>query len=328
MDYLRIVVACVMAIACSGSTSHAARPVDVSWVNGDVRLAGSLYLPDGQGSYPAAIFLHGSGPETRMSFTLGQYAKRLSREGVAVLIYDKRGAGDSTGDLMESDYQDLAADAVAGIALLAGRDDIDAKRIGVIGASEGGWTGPLAANASEHVSWMMLISAPTVSPLEQGLFESSVELKNAGLEEDDLNEAVALERVRLEAVLDPAKESVFRDAVEAAKGKAWFGKAYSTELPDEDASSTKRARRTMGYDPGPMLAAINVPCLMLYGRLDPLVDAVSSARDMEALARDGGKDITVVIYPESGHDLRLPGAGFPEDHWDRVVNWMNEKGIR
>jgi hypothetical protein len=119
---------------------------EVSFKGINAQLAGTLILPPTQGPHPAIVLLHGSGPLTRYSF--GPYPNFFSSLGLAVLIYDKRGTGNSTGlrldastgNLMTfSKYPDeLAGDALAAMRFLQERDDIDPKRIGFWGSSEGG----------------------------------------------------------------------------------------------------------------------------------------------------------------------------------------------
>jgi hypothetical protein len=121
--------------------------VDVSFRDGPVALAGTLCIPRAPGWHPAVVLLQGSGGETRWG-TNRFIADRFARAGIAALVYDKRGSGASTGDWKMSSYDDLANDAIAGIDLLASRPDIDAKRIGLHGHSEGGIIAPIAVSCS------------------------------------------------------------------------------------------------------------------------------------------------------------------------------------
>ena len=117
---------------------------EVTFRNGPVTLSGTLCIPRSPGRHAAVVLLQGSGGETRWG-TNRFIADRFARAGIAALVYDKRGSGTSTGDWKLSSYDDLANDAIAGIDLLASRPDIDAKRIGLHGHSEGGIIAPIAA---------------------------------------------------------------------------------------------------------------------------------------------------------------------------------------
>ncbi|MGH6949358.1 MAG: alpha/beta hydrolase family protein, partial [Vitreimonas sp.] len=115
-----------------------------SFANGDVMLAGTLLVPPGTGApFPAVLFIHGSRAQHRDAARFEAIA--LCRAGIAALIYDKRGVRESGGDWQQSSFDDLAADAAAGLDWLAARPEIDAARIGIYGHSQGGSIAPLIA---------------------------------------------------------------------------------------------------------------------------------------------------------------------------------------
>jgi pimeloyl-ACP methyl ester carboxylesterase len=117
-----------------------------------VRLAGTLTLPQGAGPFPAAVFISGSGPNGRDEEQAGHklalvLADALTRDGCAVLRYDKRGVAKSTGDYAAATTLDFASDATAAVAYLRGRSDIVRAKVGLIGHSEGGTTAALGCTA-------------------------------------------------------------------------------------------------------------------------------------------------------------------------------------
>ncbi len=116
--------------------------------NGDVTLAGTLFIPSTKKRHPAVLFLHGSGTATRDGNRF--LADHFARQGVATLIFDKRGSGSSTGNWREADFNDLAKDVLACVQVLKSRKDIDTKKIGLVGASQAGWVAPLAASMSRR----------------------------------------------------------------------------------------------------------------------------------------------------------------------------------
>src|SRR5262249_40106827 len=126
----------------------------------------------------------------------------LTRRGVAVLRVDDRGVGGSTGDTMKSTTADFAEDALAGVAFLRARPEIDGKRIGLCGHSEGGGGAPPAAARAEALALLLLLAGTAVTGEEVVLLQSSAILKAAGAKEDALTQ---LRRLQL-AVLKVVKE--------------------------------------------------------------------------------------------------------------------------
>lgn len=133
-----------------------------------VRLAGTLTLPQSQGPFPVVVLLHGSGPLDR-DLTMANHkpflvwADYLTRQGIAVLRFDKRSAGKSTGDYNSSTVEDFANDALAGVEYLKTRKEINSTQMGLIGFSEGGLTAPLTASKSKDIGFIVLMAAPAVN---------------------------------------------------------------------------------------------------------------------------------------------------------------------
>ena len=124
--------------------------VDVQFRNGDVTLAGTLVTPATAGPHPVVIRMHGRGKSTRNDFR--GLARILAQRGIASLIYDKRGVGQSTGDHDKSGMYDFAGDALAAVEFVAARPEIDRQQIGLHGNSAGGWVAAIVANRTKFRS--------------------------------------------------------------------------------------------------------------------------------------------------------------------------------
>jgi dipeptidyl aminopeptidase/acylaminoacyl peptidase len=141
----------------------------ITFQNGDVTLAGTLDLPAGEGPFPAIVTTHGSPPLTRNDWYNLMVSNFFVQHGYAVLRYDKRGVGDSTGKYPEvgtdnsEAINDLADDALAGVEFLKNHNLINPNMIGVEGFSQGGWIAPLAASKSSDVAFAIARSGPTSS---------------------------------------------------------------------------------------------------------------------------------------------------------------------
>jgi len=141
------------------------RVLPASFADGRVRLAGRLLVPQGAGPFPAVVVVPGSIKATRESYDLWAYF--FATRGFAVLSYDKRGVGASTGkytsEPSKGNIKNLAADAVAAVAWLRTRANVDPARIGLSGGSQAGWVIPLAASRSRGVAFATIQSGPAMS---------------------------------------------------------------------------------------------------------------------------------------------------------------------
>ena len=140
---------------------------EVAFTNGTVQLAGTLTWPKTEGPHPAVVLLTMGGPQTRDAESSGfkifkVLANHLTQNGIAVLRYDDRGVGESTGSLDESTITDFATDAQAAVALLKQRPEINPLQIGLLGHSQGGIVAPLAASESGDIAFVVLMGAPMV----------------------------------------------------------------------------------------------------------------------------------------------------------------------
>ena len=139
-------------------------------------LTGLLTLPATPGLYPAIMMLHGSEPGTKGNFGNQQMSAFMASQGVAILTYDKRGAGESEGTYVESASERnlnlMAQDAIAGVKYLKSRPEINGEQIGLTGFSQAGWVIPLAASQSEDISYFIILSSPVTSVGHEDIYSS------------------------------------------------------------------------------------------------------------------------------------------------------------
>ena len=312
------------------------RQQEVTFKNGDVTLAGTLLLPAAARSSkvkrPALVFVHGSGAQFReMYWGLGYlYAAR----GFAVLAYDKRGVGKSTGNWREASFQDLADDAVAGAKFLQARTDIAPNQIGFWGQSQGGWIAPLAASRFPEAAFAVALSGGGLSPADTELFDSEFELTKAGYTADEVKEALAFQKLKNEIIVSQDKWDEYSKAQAIAKDKKWFGHrgidVYGPEKRDHPFWT--HMRRFYVYDPAPTLRASKAPLLAIFGELDSpegVKAQVSAIRQI--MDQAGRKDYLVKIYPNGSHNLmEVPPDNpnewvrlkrFPPGFFETMVDW-------
>jgi len=158
-------------VALHGPDLSEIKYTEIFFNNGDLQLAGMLILPGGEGPFPVAVIIHGSGTSHRDSKWYLAVAKHLQENEVAVLLPDKRGSAKSEGDWRSASFDDLAGDTISAIEFIKTQDQFDYSAIGIIGMSQGGWIAPLAAVKSEDVSFVVSMSGAAVTTDEQLLYE-------------------------------------------------------------------------------------------------------------------------------------------------------------
>jgi dienelactone hydrolase len=286
----------------------------VHFVSGRIKLAGTLVLPADSHPHPAVVLFHGSGAQERDLFT----ARWFAEQGIAALAYDKRGVGKSTGNFRTVPFMELCDDGLAAIDYLKSRREIDAKRIGVWGLSQGGWLGPLAASRSPEVSFVIAVSGPGVSPGEQMIVYYANELRSEGVIESDVQEASVLRRDIWNYLSTGVGYKKAKTELEQGRTKRWYKqvKAQQDDLfgllqPPAELSNPEHPRfnwfqHEMNYDPVPTLRMVRVPALFLFGDKDQLIPVAESvAAIRRVLAEEGHHNFTIRELPNDDHGMRL-----------------------
>ncbi|MDH5311467.1 MAG: hypothetical protein OEY08_16065, partial [Gammaproteobacteria bacterium] len=308
---------------------------DVSFMNGEVRLVGTLYRPGTEGTFPAVIVLHGSGPETRAEPSYRIEARTMLDRGFAVLLYDKRGAGESGGDLQTATYEDLAADAVAAIRYLEEQSDIDAGRIGLWTNSESGWFGPQVAAESGKVAFIANRVGPPLSWVDTVIWEARNDFLADGIAAADLDALLAVTLWRWSyyraAAENPSlAEGQERNAVNAEMARVRSSvegaeRVMNEQVADYDPVFYRNFAARAAYDPDPWLRRIGVPLLYVFAENDINVPTADAVAYLDALRRNYPAGISVHVYPDLGHSLftwrGLLSAGYPPDYLPMVGSW-------
>lgn len=276
------------------------RREEVAFSNGDIRLSGTLVLPNTRGPHPALVRVHGAGPATRFC----QTAEWWAYHGVAFLSYDKRGVGKSTGEWREASMPELASDAVAGVEMLARRKDIDGRKIGIVGGSEGGWVAPEAARQSEKVAFLIGVPASGLSLADHIVEEIRLRMQAGGFSAKEIELATVLRRRLNTAIIHGTGWDELRAAIGSAKKERWFSLARVdwAERP-LDAAYVKRQREYIGYDPTTAWSRLRCPALIMIGTLDDRIPVESLSRIQEAARQNGNSSVEFAIFPNGSHVL-------------------------
>lgn len=304
----------------------------VSFRNGHTRLAGTLILPDGNGPHPAITLLHGSGPLTRNSF--GPYPLFFASLGFAVLTFDKRGTGESTGVrldagtgrlMAEGQYPDaLLGDAQAALRLLEGRAEIDSRKIGFWGSSEGGMLTLQIAARSPDVAFAINSSGFTGPLWQTALYQAGAYPRLAGRSDAEIEDSVAFTKQWLDVARTGEGWDAFaakREEIRRTQPNALFWSSGEFESVDE---MRWYWDHVLSFDPLPALENVQVPVLGVFGGADPATEApVAAANLTRAVTGGGNADVTTAIFPDAGHSLSAPTGGrMAPGVFDTLRSWL------
>jgi pimeloyl-ACP methyl ester carboxylesterase len=320
------------------------RQEDVVFNNGSVKLAGNLTVPRTAGRHPAVILVHGAG-RTISTRDFGYWSAYFAGHGIAVLAFDKRGGGASTGDANTATYEDLADDVLAGLTMLEKRKDIDPKKIGLYGTSNGGYIAPLAAQRSNgRVAFITVRSGSARRVGGNIAYEVGNDLRSEGFAEPDVQRGVAIrQRVTDFVISHPVVTTQSWDSlkteVAAVTNERWYPWSRVLWVPRIDpadkgaAAFVDKLRSEWEYDPIPYWRQVKVPVYVMLGDLDRSVPSAETAPMLRAaLAEAGNKDATVRVFKNANHGLLQARTGYDREtkslsyyvagFQDGLVSWI------
>lgn len=299
--------------------------VTIENASAKLKLAGTLTLPKGDGPFAAVVLISGSGPQDRDESLLGHkpflvLADHLTRRGIAVLRCDDRGVGKSTGDHATATSADFATDVEACVAYLKTRKEIDSKKIGLIGHSEGGLIAPMVAARSSDVAFLVLLAGPGVLGEELLYKQGQLVLASTGADEMTLKAARELQGSMFRAVRETNNADELRQRLDEIVKAAL---AKSTEAEQKEFEKMKPAvaaqqtmllspwfRYFLTYDPAPTLAKVKCPVLAINGEKDVQVSPRENLEGIEkALKAGGNSDVTVQELKHLNHLFQTCKSG-------------------
>jgi pimeloyl-ACP methyl ester carboxylesterase len=302
---------------------------EVSFRNGNITLSGTLLSPLTKDPHPAVVFLHGSGAEGR--FASRFLAEYFTRYGIATLIYDKRGVGKSTGDWKQSNFDDLATDAIAAIHFLQQCKEINAQKIGIYGHSQGGMIAPLVASRSKDVAFV-ISGAGSAIPLHEAEVNSITnQVRAKGISGNEFADAIVFIKMWVNVTRTGQNWEQFDAAIEKVRGTKWFPVLH---VPPKDNWSWAFHKRVYDYNAADYWAKVDIPVLLIYGERDIYVPVAQSISNIDrALNKAGNKDYTIIMLPRASHAFNVePEAGQPFEWWhlssgfpDLLTAWINQR---
>ena len=293
-----------------------------------VRLAGTLTIPTGSGPFAAAVLVSGSGPQDRDESLMGHkpfavLADHLTRQGIAVLRYDDRGTAKSTGSHSTATSDDFAHDAEAAVRFLRARSEIARDGVGIIGHSEGGLIGPMAAARSSDIAYVVMLAGPGIPGDSILILQQRLVAAVSGAPASVQDAITALSRQIFPILKSPGDSAAIAGRLRTRLTE------YAATLPPEQrgplspegierqiqAYMPSWIRYFVQWDPRPALQRVRVPVLALNGSLDVQVPPKENLSAIEtALKTAGNRDYRVVEMPQLNHLFQTAKTGGPSEY--------------
>ena len=282
---------------------------------GQAVLDGTLTVPEGKGPHPAVVLITGSGAQNRDEEIFGHkpflvLADHLTRQGIAVLRYDDRGVGKSTGNFATATSEDFAGDAWAAWQTVTARPDIDPKRTGLLGHSEGGLIAPMLAAAHPEIAFVVMLAGTGVTGDQVMIAQAAAIMKASGAPDAAVDANADLQK-QIFAIL--REETSMARIAERLGAIPAGSKEASAALVKQSASPWMRY--FVLHDPAPALAGTHCPVLAINGELDLQVLPDQNLPVIEAALKKGGnKDYTITRMPGLNHLLQTAKTGLPGEY--------------
>jgi pimeloyl-ACP methyl ester carboxylesterase len=280
------------------------------------------------------ILVSGSGPQDRDEQLLGHrpflvLADHLTRAGVAVLRYDDRGVGKSTGDFQAATSDDFADDAQAAITFLAARGEVDAKRVGIVGHSEGGLIAPIVAARSEVPRFIVLLAGPGMPSVDLLALQGRLIAEASGVAPDAAKRNAEQSEKILAMVAAGKPDEEIKQALRGALEAEFAVNPETKDTPEAERASkidqltdqqwaaigSPWMRRFLAMDPREALRKVKVPVLALNGERDLQVPPKENLAGIAAALKEAGNAaVTTLELPGLNHLFQTSKTGAPSEY--------------
>jgi len=281
-------------------------------------LQGTLTIPDGKGPFPCAVMISGSGQQDRDELIMGHrpflvIADYLSRNGIAVLRYDDRGVGGSVIEdidlIRKATSADFATDASVMVHAARLHREIDARRIGVIGHSEGGLIGPMVATNDEKLAFVVMLAGPGVPGDELLLLQQELLLRSSGANDEQIDRVINASMSMYEMMEAGASDTeVVHLMIELVLMQTEIqgldlDEALLEEAVDDGMNQmfSPWMQYFLFYNPAIALAEVDCPILAMNGTLDLQVDAYQNLPAISRSVEGAGGNLTIVQLEKLNH---------------------------
>lgn len=283
-------------------------------IDNSLRYGATITIPEGKGPFPAAVLITGSGAQDRDETLFGHkpfavIADHLARNGYIVLRVDDRGVGKSTGDFSQSNSEDFSKDVNNSVDYLLKRPEVDKKKIGMIGHSEGGMIAPMVATSRKDIDFIVLLAAPGVRIIDLMAEQNAAVLRSSGISDEIAKEEKDLFRL-LVSTVQSAPDSATALQLSYMVMESWKAKQPDSTLAALQLSTPEKRkeyvtemakqlqgpwfRYFMNFNPRPYLEQLRCKVLALNGDKDIQVISAQNLPGIEtALKKSKAKNIEI-----------------------------------
>ncbi|MBZ4037543.1 alpha/beta hydrolase [Flavobacterium sp. 17A] len=286
INFLFLLLQLLILPQISFSQSESFSVQEVKFKSQNVTLSGSILMPEKP--FAAAVIVHGSDPVKREM----EFAKRLAKEGIAVLTYDKRGVGESggvyvgptvgTNNIDPANLTLLSQDASEAVLTLKTYLKDKKTPIGLVGFSQAGWIIPIATSNNPQIKFMVLFSCPTITTLEQLRFQFYT------------------------------------------NGNHDFWNNHTESDAREHIKNDSDRYQFIATDPKISLNAISIPGIWLFGEKDIQIPVKLCIEQLNFMKAEG-KPFEYALFPELGHNTSSDDNSTPVEI---SIQWIKEKALK
>ncbi len=298
------------------------------------RINGWLYLPTKGTRVPLVVLTNGGGNQNLLIKSFANFfAPRLAYCGVAAFVHDKRGTGASEGVFRETDYEDYITDTGNAGIFISRNPRIDARRIGVMGGSEGGRIAVVAAARYPVFHFAISSKGATHSMVDELLLAEKYAVMGRGLNGVAWEDIEPIWRgvLEAEATGDPAVMREFDQKIVAARARfpnRVLPFSDRLNLRGEIADRLRPTYASLKYDYVTDMEGFRKPWLALFGEEDTVILTEPNVREIHrTTALSGNPDVSIIVFPRVGHSVVDRGTGRRVLLENPILNWMGERGI-
>ncbi len=295
-----------------------------------ITLAGTLTLPEKEGNFPVVVLISDSGPHNRNGEILDHkpflvLSDYLTKNGIAVLRFDDRGVAASKGDFGSATSLDFASDVEAGVKYLQTRKEINKKKIGLIGHSEGGIIAQLVASKCKDISFITLLASPGLPGDELIILQIQLLGKATGQNEAEHSKEADFRKGAFDIVKAAYDQEQLKTDLKVFVTKSL--KENPNDLKPEGMSNEEFAKIIYGqianpwmqyflkYNPAAVLEKIKCPVLAINGDKDSQVPSTQNLTAIkDALRKGGNKNVTIKELSGMNHLFQECKTGLTDEY--------------